>query len=161
MIPLSIYVKKWKSIVITIGDYFGLYLRLISSALCMVFSWTVTYCVFYPRDLHALYDIVLISAPQAIFLTLVIIVTHKGYNILPSYQYYLYSCHTWNFTWLDIVCVCVCVCLQLFGGFLIALSSLPEWLQWIKYLSLFRYSLEVWTDLDHSYTPIICSIPAW
>lgn len=32
--------------------------------------------------------------------------------------------------------------LQLFGGFFIALRSLPEWLRWIKYLSLFRYGLE-------------------
>ena len=32
-----------KQIVITIGNNFGLYLRLISSALCMVFSWTVTF----------------------------------------------------------------------------------------------------------------------
>ena len=59
-------------------------------------------------------------------------------------------------------CVCVCVCLQLFGGFLIALSSLPEWLQWIKYLSLFRYSLEVWTDLDCSYNmQYSCTITNW
>ena len=32
---------------------------------------------------------------------------------------------------------------QLFGGFFIALDSLPVWLRWIKYLSLFRYGLEV------------------
>ena len=31
---------------------------------------------------------------------------------------------------------------QLFGGFFIALDSLPVWLRWIKYLSLFRYALE-------------------
>ena len=52
------------------------------------------------------------------------------------------------------VCVCVCVCtyysnklpfscLQLFGGFLIALDSLPGWIHWMKYLSLFRYAIEV------------------
>ena len=36
--------KKWKSIVITTGNYFGLYL-IISSVLCLMhsFSWTVTY----------------------------------------------------------------------------------------------------------------------
>ena len=38
--------------------------------------------------------------------------------------------------------------LQLFAGFLIALSSLPEWISWIKYLSLFKYSLEVRTELN-------------
>jgi len=32
---------------------------------------------------------------------------------------------------------------QLFGGFLIGLSSLPEWIQWMKYISLFRYAIEV------------------
>jgi hypothetical protein len=42
---------------------------------------------------------------------------------------------------------------QLFGGFLIALSSLPEWIHWIKYLSLFRYALEV--QLVLKLTPII------
>lgn len=35
------------------------------------------------------------------------------------------------------------VCLQLFGGFLVSLNSLPVWLRWLKYLSLFRYSIEV------------------
>ena len=48
--------------------------------------------------------------------------------------------------------LCVCACLtmdvlfshfQLFGGFLIALDSLPGWIRWMKYLSLFRYSVEV------------------
>lgn len=32
---------------------------------------------------------------------------------------------------------------QLFGGFLIALQSLPNWLQWFKYASFFRYATEV------------------
>ncbi|XP_064387242.1 broad substrate specificity ATP-binding cassette transporter ABCG2-like [Halichondria panicea] len=31
---------------------------------------------------------------------------------------------------------------MLFGGLFISLDSLPVWLQWIKYLSLFRYSVE-------------------
>eukprot|EP00731_Ephydatia_muelleri_P018504 Em0011g544a len=31
---------------------------------------------------------------------------------------------------------------MLFGGFLIALESLPEWLQWLKYASFFRYGTE-------------------
>jgi ATP-binding cassette subfamily G (WHITE) protein 2 len=31
---------------------------------------------------------------------------------------------------------------MLFGGFFIALKSLPVWLRWLKYLSLFRYGLE-------------------
>ena len=43
MIPLSIHVKKSKSPIITLGNYFGLYLRLDSSAICLVFSWRVTY----------------------------------------------------------------------------------------------------------------------
>ena len=43
MIPLSIHVKKSKSPIITLGNYFGLYLRLDSSAMCLVFSWMVTY----------------------------------------------------------------------------------------------------------------------
>ena len=43
MIPLSIYTKKWKMIIITLGNYyFGLYLRWMSSALCLVSSWRVT-----------------------------------------------------------------------------------------------------------------------
>ena len=32
--------------------------------------------------------------------------------------------------------------MQLFGGFLIALDSLPQWLQWLKYGSFFRYGTE-------------------
>ena len=49
MIPLSTHVKKSKSPIITLGNYFGLYLRLDSSAICLVFSWRVTYgdCFFY------------------------------------------------------------------------------------------------------------------
>ena len=33
--------------------------------------------------------------------------------------------------------------LQLFGGFIIGLTSLPLWIQWMKYLSIFRYAIEV------------------
>ena len=33
--------------------------------------------------------------------------------------------------------------LQLFGGFLIGLSSLPVWINWMKYISIFRYAIEV------------------
>ena len=29
--------------IISLGNYFGMYLRLMSSALCLVFSWRVTY----------------------------------------------------------------------------------------------------------------------
>ena len=32
---------------------------------------------------------------------------------------------------------------QLFGGLLIALESLPPWVQWLKYLSFIRYGIEV------------------
>lgn len=32
---------------------------------------------------------------------------------------------------------------QLFGGLLIALDSLPEWIGWFKYLSFMRYGIEV------------------
>ncbi|KAL5486908.1 hypothetical protein EMCRGX_G019448 [Ephydatia muelleri] len=31
---------------------------------------------------------------------------------------------------------------MLFGGFLLALASIPAWVRWMKYLSLFRYSVE-------------------
>jgi ATP-binding cassette subfamily G (WHITE) protein 2 len=31
---------------------------------------------------------------------------------------------------------------MLFGGFLITLESLPVWLQWLQYFSIFRYSVE-------------------
>ncbi|XP_064387241.1 broad substrate specificity ATP-binding cassette transporter ABCG2-like [Halichondria panicea] len=31
---------------------------------------------------------------------------------------------------------------MLFGGFLIGLSSIPDWISWMKYLSIFRYSIE-------------------
>ena len=55
---------------------------------------------------------------------------------------------------LSMVCTCTCLnrsetllqtCapLQLFGGFLIALESLPNWLHWLKYASFFRYATEV------------------
>ena len=43
MIPLSIYAKKSKSIIITPGDLFGSYLRLSPSAIWLVLPWTVTY----------------------------------------------------------------------------------------------------------------------
>ena len=43
MIPLSIHAKKWKSIIITIGDLFGSYLRLRPSAIWLVLLWMVTY----------------------------------------------------------------------------------------------------------------------
>ncbi len=33
--------------------------------------------------------------------------------------------------------------MQLFGGFFIALDSLPIWVQWVKWLSIFRYGVEV------------------
>ena len=50
-----------------------------------------------------------------------------------------------------VYCVCTCACLcatsfpspQLFGGLFISLDSLPVWLQWLKYLSVFRYGVEV------------------
>ena len=32
---------------------------------------------------------------------------------------------------------------QLFGGLLIALESLPPWVQWLKYFSFIRYGIEV------------------
>ena len=41
------------------------------------------------------------------------------------------------------VYVCACVRVQLFGGALIGLSSLPSWIRWMKYISVFRYSVEV------------------
>jgi hypothetical protein len=41
---------------------------------------------------------------------------------------------------------CVCICLQLFGGALIGLSGLPAWISWMKYVSVFRYSVEVRAD---------------
>lgn len=31
---------------------------------------------------------------------------------------------------------------MLFGGFLVSLNSLPWWIRWLKYLSIFRYSIE-------------------
>ena len=34
-------------------------------------------------------------------------------------------------------------CMQLLAGFLISLSSLPVYLRWLKYLSIFHYSIEV------------------
>ena len=43
MIILSLCVKKWKGTIITLGNYFGSYLRLVSSAIWLVSSWTVTY----------------------------------------------------------------------------------------------------------------------
>ena len=41
MIPLLIHAKKCKMIYINLGNYFGLYLGLMSGALCLVFSWRV------------------------------------------------------------------------------------------------------------------------
>lgn len=38
-----------------------------------------------------------------------------------------------------------CPPLQLFGGFFIALDSLPVWVSWLKWLSIFRYGVEVRT----------------
>ena len=35
------------------------------------------------------------------------------------------------------------VIMQLFGGFLISLDSLPVYVSWLKYLSIFRYATEV------------------
>ncbi len=32
---------------------------------------------------------------------------------------------------------------QLFGGLLVALQSLPGWIEWMKFLSFIRYSIEV------------------
>ena len=32
---------------------------------------------------------------------------------------------------------------KIFGGVLIGLNSLPLWIRWMKYISIFRYSLEV------------------
>ena len=32
---------------------------------------------------------------------------------------------------------------QLFGGFLLTLDSLPVYIRWLQYLSLFRYAVEV------------------
>lgn len=45
---------------------------------------------------------------------------------------------------------------QLFGGFLIALQSLPNWLQWLKYASFFRYATEVGiNDFSVAYNSIV------
>ena len=33
--------------------------------------------------------------------------------------------------------------LQVFGGVLVNLNSLLDWLSWIKYISIFRYAIEV------------------
>ena len=41
--PLSIRTKKSKLPIITLGNYFGLYLRRLFSPLCLVFSWRVTF----------------------------------------------------------------------------------------------------------------------
>ena len=41
----SVYVKRWKSLVITQSDYLDSHLRLSSSAVWLVLSWTVTYGV--------------------------------------------------------------------------------------------------------------------
>ena len=50
MTLLSIYVEKWKLRIITLGDYFGSYLRLVFAAIWLVFLWTVTYIHVQERD---------------------------------------------------------------------------------------------------------------
>ena len=40
-------------------------------------------------------------------------------------------------------CIYLCDILQLFGGLLITLESLPAWIGWMKYLSFVRYIMEV------------------
>ena len=46
VLPLSIHTKNWKLIIITMANYFGLYLWLMSSALCLVSLWNVTYTCY-------------------------------------------------------------------------------------------------------------------
>ena len=38
---------------------------------------------------------------------------------------------------------CFSASLQVFGGVLVNLNSLLNWLSWLKYLSIFRYAIEV------------------
>ena len=47
--PLSIHAKKRKMMIITLSNYFSLYLILISSAICLVLLWRVTF-IAYTRD---------------------------------------------------------------------------------------------------------------
>lgn len=46
--------------------------------------------------------------------------------------------------------------LQLFGGLLIALESLPPWVQWLKYFSFIRYGIEVSYVYAKLYLHVCC-----
>ena len=49
-------------------------------------------------------------------------------------------------------------CWQLFSGLLVNLSTMGDWLSWIRYLSIFRYSLNVSQtfSLPFCFTAIFC-----
>ena len=43
--------------------------------------------------------------------------------------------------------------IQLFGGVLLTLDTIPVWIRWLQYVSLFRYSIEaiVVNEIDGLY----------
>ena len=38
---------------------------------------------------------------------------------------------------------CIAHVLQLFGGFIVNLSSIGEWISWLKYISVIKYGFSV------------------
>lgn len=43
------------------------------------------------------------------------------------------------------------MCVQIFSGLLVNLKSIMDWLSWLKYLSIPRYGLEVWTFTSYNW----------
>jgi len=62
----------------------------------------------------------------------------------------VFSASTRQHTIGTILTALVWVCMMVFSGLLVKLSTVPLFLQWIKWFSIFRYSMNV------SSTPIIC-----
>ena len=68
--------------------------------------------------------------------------THAYAHMSFTYTYTIYTqthkIHTHACTHTTVLC-----CVQLFGGLLVALNSLPSWIGWMKYISFIRYATEV------------------
>jgi len=45
----------------------------------------------------------------------------------------------------NLFCILVFIMMMIFGGLLVNIASLPVWLRWVQYLSVFRYSLNMLT----------------
>jgi len=73
----------------------------------------------------------------------------------------VFSASTRQHTIGTILTALVWVCMMVFSGLLVKLSTVPLFLQWIKWFSIFRYSMNVSSAVELPYHVIVEGLACW